>query len=188
MKDRHRAENRSKAMKQPGFMIYAEDWEIYTEEYTDEEMGKMLRALLSYFNTREQPSFPDRGMRHFFKMVSGSIDRDIRRYTDKCRQNAYNRYKGVCRQQHEKPLSFEEWITGIDDRRQTSPTQTVTETQTETETVTQTEAQTETQAPSRNASMGQSFDAAAPRPLSPEEFEKRREQAIASLRTPGPRL
>ena len=31
--------------------------------------------------------------------------------------------------------------------------------------------------------MGQSFDAAAPRPLSPEEFEKRREQAIASLRT-----
>ncbi len=39
-------------MKQPGFMIYAEEWSTYAEDFSDEELGRMLRALLSYFNTQ----------------------------------------------------------------------------------------------------------------------------------------
>lgn len=173
-------------MKQPGFMIYAEDWEYYTEDYTDEEMGKMLRALLSYFNTQEQPKFSDRGMRQFFRQASGSIDRDIKRYTEKCRKNAYSRYKGMCRQRHEKPLSYEAWVTDVDDRHQTSPTETETQTQAQTETETNNNKQT-TPALSTNESSGQSF-AAPYRPLAPDEFEKRREQALASLRRVETRL
>ena len=107
-------------MKQPGFMIYAEDWAAYTEDFNDEELGRMLRALLTYFDTQEQPSFSDRGMRQFFRLASRGIDLDIQRYTNKCRQNAYSRYKGVCKQQHEKPLSYEEWLTSVDERQPTS--------------------------------------------------------------------
>ena len=111
-------------MKQPGFMIYAEDWACYTEDYSDEELGRMLRALLGYFDTQEQPSFDDRGMRQFFKLASKSIDLDRMRYEKKCRLNAYARYKGLCRQEHIKPPSFEEWEASIESRRQNAPDDT----------------------------------------------------------------
>ena len=105
-------------MKQPGFMIYAEDWACYTEDYSDEELGRMLRALLGYFDAQEQPTFDDRGMRQFFKLASKSIDLDRMRYEKKCRLNAYIRYKGLCRQERKKPLSFEEWEAAVESRRQ----------------------------------------------------------------------
>ena len=105
-------------MKQPGFMIYAEDWACYTEDYSDEELGRMLRALLGYFDAQEQPTFDDRGMRQFFKLASKSIDLDRMRYEKKCRLNAYIRYKGLCKQERKKPLSFEEWEAAVESRRQ----------------------------------------------------------------------
>ena len=111
-------------MKQPGFMIYAEDWACYTEDYSDEELGRMLRALLGYFDAQEQPTFDDRGMRQFFKLASKSIDLDRMRYEKKCRLNAYIRYKGLCRQEHKKPLSFEEWEAAVESRRQNAPDDT----------------------------------------------------------------
>ena len=107
-------------MKQPGFMIYAEDWACYTEDYSDEELGRMLRALLGYFDAQEQPTFDDRGMRQFFKMASKSIDLDRKRYQDKCLQNAYTRYRGICKQQHEEAMSFEDWAAAEESRRQSS--------------------------------------------------------------------
>ena len=105
-------------MKQPGFMIYAEDWACYTEDYSDEELGRMLRALLGYFDAQDQPTFDDRGMRQFFKLASKSIDLDRMRYEKKCRLNAYIRYKGLCKQERKKPLSFEEWEAAVESRRQ----------------------------------------------------------------------
>lgn len=172
-------------MKQPGFMIYAEDWGQYTEDYSDEELGQMLRALLSYFDTREQPSFSDRGMRQFFKQAAKGIDLDIRRYTDKCRQNAYNRYRGTCKQKHEKPLPFEQWLTTVDDGHQTSPIPTPTSNnQLSTINTQQSEINNQQSKSVLNtkASSGAVFDAAQYRPMSEDEFEKRRERAIASLR------
>ena len=38
--------DRSEPMKQPGFMIYAEDWACYTEDYSDEELGEMIDDIL----------------------------------------------------------------------------------------------------------------------------------------------
>ena len=105
-------------MKPPGFMIYAEDWACYTEDYSDEELGRMLRALLGYFDAQDQPTFDDRGMRQFFKLASKSIDLDRMRYEKKCRLNAYIRYKGLCKQERKKPLSFEEWEAAVESRRQ----------------------------------------------------------------------
>ena len=184
-------------MKQPGFMIYAEDWAAYTEDYNDEELGRMLRALLLYFDTQEQPGFSDRGMRQFFKLASKSIDLDVRRYTNKCQQNAYNRYKGICKKRSEKPLSFEEWVMAFDERqasstvmdeRQFSPTNatntnTNTNSQPSTVNTQQSTVKNKKSTPtlSTNASRPSDFGAPPYIPLSEDEFERRREQAIRSL-------
>ena len=210
-------------MKQPGFMIYAEDWSAYTEDYSDEELGQMLRALLGYFDTQAQPGFSDRGMRQFFKLASKGIDLDRKRYEDKCQQNAYNRYKGTCRMQHEKPLSFEEWSavieaqqqtaqeaddgqrpsttvndgqrssTTVNDRHQSSPIPTPTannqqstvNSQQPTANPQQSEINNKKSVPSANASRAPGFADGPYRPLTEDDFEKQREQAIAHLRAVG---
>ena len=186
-------------MKQPGFMIYAEDWAAYTEDFNDEELGRMLRALLAYFDTQEQPSFSDRGMRQFFRLASRGIDLDIKRYNERCRQNAYNRYKGACKQQHEKPMSYEEWLTNVDDRGPSStnvddrePSSTnVTNTNTNTNTSSQpstinhqpskTKNKKSTPVSSTNASRASDFGAPLYKPPAENEFERMREQALSAL-------
>lgn len=212
-------------MKQPGFMIYAEDWSAYTEDYSDEELGRMLRALLGYFDTQEQPTFSDRGMRQFFKLASKGIDLDRKRYEDKCMHNAYIRYKGICRQQHEKALSFEEWAEEVEHRRQNSPEvtdghqtspevtgghqtspqvndghqsspiptptannqQSTVNSQQPIISNQKSEINNKKSVPSANASRAPGFADGPYRPLSEDDFEKRREEAITHLRAVGER-
>lgn len=102
---------------QPGFMIYADDWENYFSDYRVEEIGEMLKALLQYFLTGETTEFSDRGMRQFFRQAAKAIDLDRMRYDKKCLQNAYNRYRGICKKNHEEPNSYEEWLA-INDRQE----------------------------------------------------------------------
>jgi len=184
-------------MKQPGFMIYAEDWAAYTEDFNDEELGRMLRALLAYFDTQEQPSFSDRGMRQFFRLASRGIDLDIKRYNERCRQNAYNRYKGACKQQHEKPMSYEEWLTNVDDRgpsstnvddrgpSSTNVTNTNTNTNSQPSTINHQPSKTKnkktTPVSSTNASRASDFGAPLYKPPAENEFERMREQALSAL-------
>lgn len=180
-------------MAQPGFMIYYDDWREFAEDYSDEELGQILRALFSYFDAHKETAFSDRGMRQFFRQATRSMDRNTERYADRCRKNAYNRYLGKCKQENTEPLSFEAWSTGVDDRRPSSPTITETVTVTEAETVTETvtEAVTETEnktvTPSTNESSARGFPEVY-RPLSEDEFEKRREAALASLRAASQRF
>lgn len=179
-------------MKQPGFMIYAEDWDVYTEDYSDEEIGAMLRALLSYFARSEETSFTDRGMRQFYKLATKSIDLDVMRYQDKCQKNAYKRYQGLCKERHVKPLSFEIWqespeqaqkqLTAVDCGQPQSPTQTSTiNTQKTTLNHQPSTIRNQKSTLSRNTNGGTGFGPAPYRPLSEDAFEKRRERALASL-------
>jgi len=182
-------------MAQPGFMIYYDDWREFAEDYSDEELGQILRALFSYFDAHEETAFSDRGMRQFFRQATKGIDLDVRRYEDKCRQNAYNRYRGVCKQQHEKPLSFEQWLREVNARHQASPIPTTNNQLPETnnqlsETSNQlSEMNIQKSAPisSTNESCARGFPEVY-RPLSEDEFEKRREAALASLRAASQRF
>ena len=96
-------------MAQSGFMLYANDWLDWTSDYTDEETGKMLKALLIFFTTGETTEFDDRGMKQFFRQATKAIELDRKRYDDKCLKNAYNRYKGICQKNGKTPLEFEDW-------------------------------------------------------------------------------
>lgn len=116
---------------QSGFMIYAEDWISYTEEYTSEEIGQMLKALLAYFLYGEHTEFTDRGMRQFYRQVVKAVDLDRTRYNEKCESNAYNRYRGLCKEKGATPLNRDDWkkeiysknseSTTVDDRQPSSP-------------------------------------------------------------------
>ena len=108
-------------MAQSGFILYADDWAQWTEDYTNEETGALLKALINYFFTGEIAEFDDRGMKQFFRQAIKSIDRDRERYEEKCLRNMHNRYKGTCKKNGSEPLDFEEWLTTVD-RRQESLT------------------------------------------------------------------
>ena len=109
-------------MSQPGFMIYADDWENYLNDYSSQEVGEMLKSLLGYFLTGEVTEFADRGMRQFFRQSAKGIDLDRKRYDNKCLQNAYNRYRGTCKKKNTEPLSYEEWMTTVNEGQEPSTT------------------------------------------------------------------
>lgn len=104
-------------MRQPGFMVYAEDWAGVLEDYDAEEIGSLFVALLKYFRDGETTAFEDRGMRQFFRQASRFIELDRMKYDEKCATNAYNRYKRTCKENEMTPLSREQWFTTVYDRK-----------------------------------------------------------------------
>ncbi|MBQ5813649.1 MAG: hypothetical protein IIW34_05810, partial [Clostridia bacterium] len=58
-------------------------------ELTDEEAGRLIKALLAHAEG-EAPSSPLGGERLVFKMMAGQYDRDRKRYEDRCEQNRRN--------------------------------------------------------------------------------------------------
>lgn len=56
------------------FVAYL-DWFDALEEYSDAEVGQLMRALARYVQTGEEPSFTDRGMRGNWKFMRGATNR-----------------------------------------------------------------------------------------------------------------
>ena len=56
------------------FVVYL-DWFDALEEYTDAEVGQLMRALARYIHTGEEPNFQDRGMRGNWKFMLGATKR-----------------------------------------------------------------------------------------------------------------
>ena len=115
-----------------GFMIYSDDWAGFIEDFTDEEMGAIFKALLIYFSSGEYTEFEDRGMKLFYKNAIRSIELDRGRYEEKCSRNAYNIYRRWCKERNEAPLEYEEWYTTVYDRTRPNTKHTNTNTNTNT--------------------------------------------------------
>ena len=109
----------------PGFMMYIDDWMSFAEDYTNEEIGAMVRAVLEYFKFGVFTDFDDRGMRQFYRQEMKSVDLDKARYEKKCLDNGYNAYKAHCKG---TPLSKDEWIEQrmVTDGNEPEPTVTNT--------------------------------------------------------------
>lgn len=56
------------------FVAYL-DWFDALEEYSDAEVGQLMRALARYVQTGEEPDFTDRGMRGNWKFMRGATNR-----------------------------------------------------------------------------------------------------------------
>lgn len=182
----------------PGTIIYFDLLEDLAD-FTDEEAGKLLRALLLYGTTGEVPCFSDRGMKAVWRKIQAWADRDSQKYDRAVLQRRYAVYCRKMRQEEQEPLGFTEWAeeqcTGdngpsTDDNEPTTsacsrhPTETSTSAQTSitTTTLSSTLAQTRTRTSSGMEEEGFGEEKENPQYLTAEQlFEEKRRKATALL-------
>ena len=69
-----------------GFTVNLIDWSSFTDDLSDEEAGKLLRALLSYCQTGERETFEDRALRLFFNQQCSVVDEQRDKYQTAIKQ------------------------------------------------------------------------------------------------------
>ncbi len=72
------------------FLVYF-DLRRQTEMLTDEQMGKLFRAMLSYADDGETVEITDPRVEMAFRFVMVQIREDRIKYEEKCEQNRLNR-------------------------------------------------------------------------------------------------
>ena len=73
------------AKEQKGFVVYG-DIEESLNELTDEQVAKLFRGMVSYFNTGKEPKFSGL-MKMVFIPIRQQMDRDTDKYEKKCEKN-----------------------------------------------------------------------------------------------------
>ena len=66
----------------------------YLEDFSDDEVGKIFRAILIYTNETEEPEFDDRAMKVVFRHIKKYIDSANENYDKKVQANRVNGAKG----------------------------------------------------------------------------------------------
>lgn len=115
--------------EQKGFIVYGDNEEVF-DRLSDEEAGQLLKGMVKYFNSGEEPSFS--GVLEFvFIPIKQQMDRDSEKYEEKCQKNRekiqkyWNKVKGDTTEYHGIPMY-------------TTATNTKTDTKTKTDTDTKT--------------------------------------------------
>ena len=68
------------------FMLYL-DSEAQFELLTDEQAGKLIKALIKYAKYEENPDFEDGMLKMAFSFISSQIRRDSEKYERRCERN-----------------------------------------------------------------------------------------------------
>lgn len=81
--------SRPKELGQPGFTIYWEDLESYTESLSEEEMGRALCALWWYYSDGEEEDWPGMfsGTRLMYNQLLQKIEAQCDKYEETCARN-----------------------------------------------------------------------------------------------------
>lgn len=96
------------AKKRPGTMFYF-DFFYDFEDYTDEEVGKLVRAMLNYGLTGKVPEFSDRGMKSVWRKIKSKMDVDAEKYESKVLQRKYAAYCKKVKNEGIDPIPYEDW-------------------------------------------------------------------------------
>lgn len=120
--------------ERPGIMFYF-DVEPALEMLSNEEAGQLFKAAMQYGHYGVAPEF-DGLVAMAWSFVQPKIDRDNEAYKQKCMDNSYNRYRGVCKDRGTEPLDKAVWaeqiylpsLTNVNNGCNPSPTTTVTPT------------------------------------------------------------
>jgi len=75
------------------FLVYY-DLEDQVEEFTDEQVGMLFRAMLAFARRSEEIEIHDSEVRAAFRFVKVSIREDKEKYEKKCQINRDNSLKG----------------------------------------------------------------------------------------------
>ena len=71
-------------MSDKGSMIMYHDWINIFNELSDAEAGKLVKALLVYSATGDEPDFKNKVLRMAFKSMQGNIDSNNEKYMRIC--------------------------------------------------------------------------------------------------------
>lgn len=74
------------------FLIYL-DYEEHFNLLTDEQLGKLMRAIIKYEKNREMPEL-DISLKMAFSFIKTQLDIDREKYKLKCEKNKENGSKG----------------------------------------------------------------------------------------------
>lgn len=86
--------------RKSSFMLYYPSTEQLIENFTDEEIGKVFRAVAKYEMYGEVPpddcftdgsGKEDRALKMVFTSICGELDRNNEKYAERCEQNKRNR-------------------------------------------------------------------------------------------------
>lgn len=80
-------------MKKNSFIIRLENIEQFNM-LTDEQCGKLLKAMCKYVDKQEMTEFKDPMVTFAFSFFKGQLDRDAEKYEEMCKNNAENGKKG----------------------------------------------------------------------------------------------
>lgn len=89
-------------MEKTSFLMYIEYQELL-EDLTDEELGKLLRAIFNYETDKIEPNFTGL-LKMAFNFIKANLNRDRKKYDKRCETSAINGSKGG-RPKSEKPNS-----------------------------------------------------------------------------------
>lgn len=73
------------AMSDKNSMIFYYDWADDFEDMSDEEVGRITRAIMAYERTGEDADFPDRSMRQLFRRMKKAVDENKKKYLKRSR-------------------------------------------------------------------------------------------------------
>lgn len=94
--------------KKPGVLLYFEV-ENVLNVLSDEDCGKLFRAILSYAQEHRQPEIPDR-LVAVWPLIQYRLDVDDQRYYDQCNDKGYAAYVRWQKERHKEYLSREDWL------------------------------------------------------------------------------
>ncbi len=116
------------------------------EDFSDEEVGKIFRAILIYTNETEEPEFDDRAMKVVFRHIKKYIDSANENYDKKVQANRVNGAKGGRPKKDAEENPKKPTVIEKTERFSEKPNKSHTETESESdiESVSEFECETET--------------------------------------------
>lgn len=142
------------ASEQKGFVVYG-DIEESLNELTDEQVAKLFRGMVSYFNTGKEPKFSGL-MKMVFIPIRQQMDRDTDKYEKKCAKNRESIQKYWDKVKADTN-EYERIRTNTDEYERIPANTNVANTNTNTTTKTKTETETTTTSSETDAGL-LSFD------------------------------
>ena len=157
------------------------------EDFSDDEVGKIFRAILIYTNEAEEPEFDDRAMKVVFRHIKKYIDSANENYDKKVHANRVNGAKGgrpkKDAEENPKNPTVIEKTERFSEKPNKSHTETVSECECETETDIESVSECETEpdgvAHTHTKSYGENKNVI----LSDEEYERLTEKMGGSKRS-----
>lgn len=153
------------------------------EDFSDDEVGKIFRAILIYTNETEEPEFDDRAMKVVFRHIKKYIDSANENYDKKVQANRVNGAKGGRPKKDAEENPKKPTVIEKTERFSEKPNKSHTETESETDIESVSECECETEPDGAAHTHTKSYGENKNVILSDEEYERLTERMGVSKRS-----